>query len=152
MAKQKSLVDILEGHTTDIPADKEALGRLLRLCPPSLPSDLDGTYYVKMLTGIIPDFSAFGHRKNFRHEGRAVVGENIFWEKTAWGSFRVVVRMWDEGSRTVIDYDTPQNTFSRRIRDTIVTVQKGRLYLGKFHLVICGKPRFIGFFTLTKKG
>ena len=113
--------------------------------PPN-PSELWGVYKIKMLTGIFPDLSRFGHIKKFYSMNSNVVGCNSFNHHFKWGYFKVYT-----SSKTVIDYDLKVNWFSRRIKDNVVTITPQKLYLGKFYYMIFGKPRFIGYFTMEKQ-
>lgn len=119
------------------------------------PDELQGDYDIQMLTGIIPDFSRIGHIKRFYHYRgdhtvNIVSGHNVFAGKLPWGYFLALKEQWSR-METVINYGSSGNWFSGRIRDTLSTVEAGRVYLGKFHLVIFGKPRFFGFFSMIKK-
>lgn len=134
-----------------IPRNRKALDQFYLTGKSPHPNELEGTYTVQMLTGIIPDFSWLGHTKNFRHTANGVEGENRFGAGFKWGKFCVQEQNWPNGMQTVIDYAQPSNLFSRGIRDTLVIVEPGRAYLGKFHYIFGGRPRFFGYFSLIKQ-
>ena len=110
--------------------------------------DLSGVYMVRMLTGLIPDFSKWNHRKAMG--GGA--GFNLFWQDTMWGYFSI---KYDDvagiGPVVLLDYDHPCNSFlTRRIRDYVREVMPG-LYIGTFNYILNASPRFVGYFWLKKQ-
>ena len=116
--------------------------------------ELEGEYTVVMLTGPIPTLEAIGHHKAFRRQGDQVVGENFFWKKTGWGHFRVedsAPAEPGEPPSLLLNYDVPANVLSRRVRDRVRCVTPGELYLGRFNIMLLGKPRFIGYFALSRR-
>ena len=105
--------------------------------------DLKGEYRVKMLTGPFLFLNVPGDRKRFCGGS----GFNILGKKKEWGFFFLE----DAPGMLIINYDRPVNSNSvRRIRDHIRYVPERGYYIGKFNMIINGKLRFLGWFTLTK--
>jgi len=114
-------------------------------------SELSGEYLVNIV--MVPGYRSFSHQKIFYRANNKVLGYNVLFDKT-WGHFSV-----QEGSVTapdslnvaVINYNRPENSFIiRRIRDYIRCVKRNTLYIGRAHYLVCGTPRFLGYFTLEK--
>lgn len=131
---------------------KEALEKIYKSGISPNPSELRGIYKITMLTGFLPDLSRFGHVKQFYHLFLNVSGYNMFDYWFKWGYFRVYLDNKKSPPETVINYNQKKNWVSKKIIDTIVTVTPNQLYLGKFHYVIFGKRRFIGYFEMEKQG
>ena len=114
-------------------------------------SDLSGEYLVNVV--MVPGYRSFIHRKVFYREHNKVLGYNLLFHKT-WGHFSVEegsVAAPDSLNVAVINYNRPENTMMiRRIRDHIRCVKRDTLYIGRANYLVCGKPRFLGYFTLEK--
>lgn len=117
-------------------------------------SEFSGEYTVDMLT-VLPSLQRFAHRKVFHHDNTTVSGHNVLFSNTIWGHFFLeqgICPQVDSGKVIVINYNTTKNSFlTRRIRDHVRCIEKNRLYLGRFNLVVMGRPRFLGFFSLSKR-
>ncbi|MBI2591608.1 MAG: hypothetical protein HYW34_02940 [Candidatus Brennerbacteria bacterium] len=136
--------------------NKEILSEIYKNGSSPDPIELKGIYKITMQTGIIPNLSWLGHIKTFSHfispYNFNVVGCNSFNGWFRWGYFEVQRHYLSVSPFfTVIDYDLKANWLSRRIKDTIVTIMPKQLYLGKFHYMIFGKPRFLGYFTMERQ-
>ena len=108
--------------------------------------DLKGEYRVKMLTGPFLFLNVPGDTKYFCLCG-ANHGFNILGKNKDWGFFFLE----DAPGQIVINYNEKANGKTvRRIRDHIRYVPNCGYYIGKFNMVISGKLRFLGWFTLTK--
>lgn len=129
--------------------DKKVLEEKYKNGTPSDPSELSGIYKITMLTGFLPDLSSFGHIKTFYHLPNTA-GCNSFNGWFKWGYFRVYLDNEKSPPKTVINYNQKTNWLSKRIIDTVVAITPKQLYLGKFHYMIFGKPRFIGYFMMEK--
>ena len=104
-----------------------------------------------MLRGPFPDLRILSHRKRFWLDGKNVVGCNVLLTDRKWGYFRV--RSGKDLERcTVIDYDFPVNTFTHRIVDEVRVTDYANLLIGKFCVVLAGRPRRVGWFTLRRRG
>lgn len=124
----------------------EELGALFKqgYCPDL--EEFDGRYEVKML----------GWLKFFPDNYKVVLacnGVNRLWGNKTWGHFEV--RWWameDAGKCLWLNYSVPGNgIITRRIRDLIRQLSD-EFYIGKFHYVLFGKPRFLGYFILRRVG
>ncbi len=117
------------------------------------PAEFEGEYEVDMLT-VLPSLRRFAHRKTFEKTGGAVTGRNVLFRSSCWGGFFLEesVIPGPEGLKAVvINYNIRGNTFlTRRIRDYVRSVDGTRVYLGRFTLMVNNKPRFLGYFSLTK--
>lgn len=120
---------------------------------PSLP-EFDGEFTVDMLT-VLPSLRRFSHRKLFYSENGKVSGCNVLFRDMKWGHFYLelgVCEDLDSLPVTEINYNRDRNVFiTRRIRDYVRCVEQEILYLGRFHYMISGKPRFAGYFSLARK-
>ncbi len=118
-------------------------------------SEFSGEYAVDMLT-LIPSLRRFSHRKVFYQRNNRTEGHNVLLNNTTWGSFFLEQSICRElGSLNVvlINYNRDGNSFiTRGIRDYLRCVEKDTLYLGRFNYIVLGKPRFRGYFSLTKIG
>jgi hypothetical protein len=119
------------------------------------PSSIEfiGEYGVDMLTAF-PSLRRFAHRKVFEPTARGVAGRNVLFRNLCWGRFfleEAVMPGPEKLKVVVINYDTGGNTvLTRRIRDYVRAVEGTDLYLGRFSVLLGGKPRFLGYFSLTK--
>jgi hypothetical protein len=111
--------------------------------------EFQGEYLVDMLT-VLPSLKNFSHRKTFLTENRQVKGCNILFKKKIWGHFFLEHGTWRGLDVLVINYARKENSFSFRMIDYVRCVKKGTLYLGRFNYMLFGKPRFLGYFTLSK--
>jgi hypothetical protein len=103
---------------------------------------------VRMLTGPVLDLGFLHHRKRFWLRGGRVVGCNILGKDFRWGFFTV-----EEGdSSTSIDYGDERNGLSHLISDEVRLPGGGpeNLVVGRFRLRLFGKPRFVGYFSLSR--
>lgn len=114
-------------------------------CPELM--ELEGVFAVKMLTGLLPDFSRFQHRKIICN-GR---GSNVFWDKAEWGYFSVSYNHLDGGRESVLlDYDQRENPlYFRRIRDCVKAITNG-YFLGTFNYLVGSRLVFVGYFLLCR--
>jgi len=117
------------------------------------PTELQGAYAVDMLTAL-PSLKRFGHRKVFVPAPGMATGMNVLLKNLRWGRFFLEEAVMADQERLrvlVINYNTRGNSFlTRGIRDYVRAVEGTRLYLGRFNMIINGKPRFLGYFSLTK--
>lgn len=115
--------------------------------------EFNGEYFVDMLT-VFPSLKCFSHRKVFYHKDNMIVGHNILFTNTVWGHFFVeegICNQQDSLKVAVINYERSENSpVSNRIRDYIRCVDDDTLYLGRFNYIFMGKPRFLGWFSLTR--
>lgn len=141
-----------------LPKSKQKLEEIFKNAPVAEISDLEGEYYVDMLTGILPSIRRFSHRKVFCHENKKITGCNIVFKNFKWGNFFVeksVTPLIDKdgsGEVLVINYDHPKNSFlTNKIRDHIRCIKKRNAYIGRFNYLLNGKLYFLGYFSLLKK-
>lgn len=115
-------------------------------------AEFRGEYLVDMLSWL-PSFKRFSHRKVFYCVNGKTYGHNVLSGRT-WGYFILEEGVCtDMGSTAaaVINYDRTENTFiTRRIRDFVRCVEHGRLYIGRFCYIFSGRPRFLGYFSLSR--
>ena len=114
--------------------------------------EFHGEYFVDMLT-VLPSLKTFSHRKFFYTENNAVKGYNILLHKTIWGHFFLEHGTYEDESAAVlvINYARKENHFfSYRMIDYVRCVEDDTLYLGRFNYILFGKPRFLGYFSLSK--
>ncbi len=133
------------------PEDKRALDKIFKDAEIPNPSEFQGEYFVDMLTAL-PSLKKFSHRKTFRREENKTIGRNILFKGKKWGHFFLEQTGGESGrSKTIINYDVPENSFiTRRIRDEVRRAGNGA-YLGRFNYIFFGKPRFLGYFSLVKR-
>ena len=111
-----------------------------------------GEYFVDMLT-VLPSLKKLSHRKVFFNENNLVQGHNILLNNRIWGHFFLehgTCEDVDSADTIVINYARRENSFSFRMIDYVRCVEDDTLYLGRFNYMIFGKPRFLGYFTLSK--
>lgn len=136
-----------------LPGTTQELSALFSKAEPASLSDFEGEYFVHMLT-VLPSLRKLSHRKIFYTDKKTVRGRNVLFGNVSWGRFYLeegVCEAPGSSRVVVINYDVPENyAFVRRIRDYVRKVDENT-YLGRLNLVILGKPRFIGYFTLEKK-
>lgn len=111
------------------------------------PNGEKAEWRVDMLTGPIPNMGGkwFRHRKVFELVGDEVRGCNILFSNFKWGRF--VVKTHDvEGIDCCIDYNVPENTFTRGIEDFVRTTEDPNVLIGEFYFK--GVRR--AYFTLTR--
>lgn len=108
-------------------------------------TDLVGEYKVKMLSGPFLWLNILGDVKYFFLKE----GYNTLGGLKDWGYFRLQV----DSEKLIINYNMFQNgLIVRDIRDYIRQAKIGKYYIGKFNIVFRGKVKFLGYFTLSKKG
>lgn len=112
---------------------------------------------VDMLTGLIPNMGGWPmrHRKQFYVSSEAsIVGCNMLFCDWHWGWFILNDRLGlpVDLEYLLIDYDCPENgdLVRNRILDRVRTTNDPNVLLGRFYLVWRGKPRFVGYFSLTR--
>jgi hypothetical protein len=117
----------------------------------------EAEWTVRMLTGPVLDMKFLGHRKRFWLEGdgpvksRSVVGCNVLGKDKCWGYFKV--RKGDSFKPTTIDYsDDSRNGLSRLFADEVRVTDYAFLVVGKFYVRLLGGKRFVGYFTLRRRG
>ena len=136
-----------------LPKSNRALWQVFKNGRVPLVKEFQGEYLVRMLTNI-PSLHRIKHRKSFKATEQGVIGKNILFRNFEWGNFFLEEGDIDKPESlkmVVINYATGQNTFlTRRIRDFVRAVDGKRLYLGRFNIVVLGKPVFLGYFSLTK--
>jgi len=123
------------------------------LAPQGKPSE----WRVDMLTGVFPNLAGrpFRHRKRFvPASGGFVRGFNVFFGDYRWGYFFLNDDAYylKEKSSLLIDYRRAENGLLTRghILDEVRTTGDKDVLLGRFNLVVFGKPRFVGYFSLTR--
>jgi hypothetical protein len=105
---------------------------------------------VSMLTGPVLDLGFLKHRKRFWLEGDRVVGCNVLREDSCWGYF--TVEQGDSLTPTTVAYDDARNGPSRLLVDEVRTTDYAFLVIGKFYVKLLGRKRFVGYFTLRRRG
>jgi hypothetical protein len=135
-----------------LPKDNKELTSIIKKARVPDPFEFSGEYAGDMRT-ILPSLKKFSHRKFFFTENNQVKGYNILFQKKIWGHFYLERgTCLDLGSADVlvINYAKRENSFSYRVIDYVRCIEDKTLYLGRFNYVLFGKPRFLGYFTLTK--
>ncbi|MFH0857013.1 MAG: hypothetical protein V1860_03895 [bacterium] len=128
------------------------LDKIFKNASPAEISDLNGEYYVDMLTGVLPSIRRFSHRKIFYQEDGKTTGCNIVFKNFKWGYFFLETRNFTSEQQTAINYAIAENSFlTNKIRDHIKCVEPGKLYIGRFNYLLGGKLYFLGYFSLIKK-
>jgi len=134
-----------------MPRNNTELDAIFRSAPvPSL-SEFQGEYFVDMLT-MLPSLRSFSHRKVFRKENGKIVGCNILFTRLALGRFFVEEALcegFDSSRAVLINYNVPENILFGRVRDYVRRIDED-VYLGRFNILLFGKPHFMGYFTLTR--
>ncbi len=126
--------------------DNYTLRRVFSTSPCPTLHEFHGEYKIKMLSWYLPDFSRWNHRKRIA-DGKGI---NIFWDDTTWGAFSVEYETISGVKYVAFKYSVRQNNFILRgIRDFVRRVTDG-IYLGTFNYNIAGKPRFLGYFLMTR--
>jgi hypothetical protein len=117
---------------------------------------------VTMLTGPVPNMAnpPFDHCKVFVRDlslPEDVGGCNVVFRGRAWGYFKLekgVYAKEDGGDglpSIFISYAVARNgRLTRRIRDHVRTTKDANVLIGRFHYLWHGRPRFLGYFTLTR--
>ena len=108
---------------------------------------------VRLLTGPVLDMKFLSHHQRFWLEGETlkkgrVVGCNVLGRGRRWGFFDV--RKGD--SSTTIDYDDERNRLTKRVHCEVRTTDYASLVVGRLYVRLSGRPRFIGYFTLRRRG
>ena len=86
----------------------------------------------------------------------SVVGCNIMLKDWRWGQFRALPSIGSDGRPILLldyygNFFEPANSFvTRQIRDHLRTTPDPNAMIGKFHIVWRGKPRFVGYFELSR--
>ena len=112
------------------------------------PDEFAGEYAVDILTGPVPSGRVFGHRKRYTVEGGHRENCNVLFRNSRFGYFRLAEST--VGQRcAVFDYDDRRNTILRRMRDHVRRVGDGA-YLGSYNLLIGGRLRLVGYFSMVK--
>jgi hypothetical protein len=136
-----------------LPRNDKELAEIFRNAKEPELSEFNGEYEVDMLTKL-PSLRRFSHRKVFSVEKDGMAGCNVLFRNQKWGHFFLEEGIChDPGPLKVIviNYDRRENTIlTRGIRDFVRCVEDGNLYLGRFNVMLGGKLRFFGFFSLTK--
>lgn len=118
------------------------------------PRELLGSWYVFMLTGILPSFRRWKHHKVFHLPSKQVNGYNAFilpiTGKFEWGRNRITT----PPNYILINYDIDENSpLFRPIRDQIKFVPELGIFIGRFCYKYDGDseehPTFIGYFILA---
>lgn len=137
-----------------LPRNNNKLDEIFKLAINPAGPELKGEYFVNMLTGL-PSLRLFSHRKLFYQENKRVLGYNVLFRKARWGHFfleKGICKEMDNLEVLTINYQQGKNSsFTNKIRDYLRCVEKGNLYLGRFNYILMGKPRFLGYFSLSKK-
>jgi hypothetical protein len=105
---------------------------------------------VRMLTGPVLDMKFLGHRKRFWLDGKVVRGCNVLGKDLCWGHF--VVRKGDSSTPTTFDYDEAGNGPSRLLVDEVRVTDYTFLVVGKIYARLLGGWRFVGYFSLRRRG
>ena len=127
--------------------NKKELQKIWNEAETPIAEDMKGEYQVKMLSGPFLWLNIPGDRKMFDSGS----GFNILGKKKEWGFFFLE----ESPGKLVINYNRvplwhKNGRIVRTIRDHIRYAPKYGYYIGKFNMVIKGKLRFLGWFTLTK--
>ena len=136
--------------TSKFPINNRSLTEIFRIATLPEISEFSGEYFVHMLTGL-PNMRRFGHRKLFCAEDGKILGHNII--KMPWGRFFLEAGVSDVDGRgvVVINYNREGNSFaSRRIRDHVRCIEEQVLYIGRFNYIFISRPRFLGYFLLSR--
>lgn len=122
------------------------------------PDSLPAQWRVRMLTGLIPNMGGpqFRHRKLFV-PGVTIGGCNVLFSDFRWGWFQLekdtysVEAGGDDEPVLLINYDVKKNNcVTGRIRDYVRATMNPNVLIGRFHYMWRGRPRFLGYFTLTR--
>jgi hypothetical protein len=136
----------------DLPKNNSRLSMIFKGARTPDLDEFHGEYSVDMLT-VIPSFKRFSHRKVFYSEGGAVTGHNLLLNRE-WGHFFVEKGKsggTDPFDVIVINYNRSENFFlTRRVRDHVRCIEKGRLYLGRFNYLFMERLFFLGYFSLKR--
>ncbi len=119
---------------------------------PSIEEFVD-EYWVKMLTGMIPNFRWAGHRKRFFIQDGNKIGENIILSNSTFGYFKVEQGQCDDLNNLgviILNYGEKKNFLTRSVRDKVRKIESGQ-YLGRYYNVIDGTYHFKGYFSLERK-
>jgi len=135
-----------------LPKNNRKLTEIFKQAETPKISEFRGKYFVDMLTGF-PTLKKFSHRKIFYPESNKVFGHNVILANKIWGHFFLeegICEKIDSLKVVVINYKREKNFFiSRGIRDYVRRIEDD-LFLGRFNYLLMGKPRFLGYFTLSK--
>ena len=135
-----------------LPRNNDDLAKILKKARVPDIFEFHGEYFVDMLT-VLPSLKRISHRKVFYTENNQVRGYNILFQKKIWGHFFLehgTYKGKDTLDVLVINYARRENSFSYRMIDYVRCVEDDTLYLGRFNYVLFGKPRFLGYFTLSR--
>jgi len=135
-----------------LPGDNKKLTKIFIKARVPDAFEFQGEYQVDMLT-VLPSLKKFSHRKFFFTETNQVKGYNILFRKKIWGHFFLehgTYKGKDTLDVLVINYARRENSFSFRMIDYVRCVENDTLYLGRFNYMLFGKPRFLGYFTLSR--
>ena len=137
----------------NFPKDNKQLDQIfIKGSEPSIEEFVD-EYWVKMLTGMIPNFRWAGHRKRFFSESGNKIGKNIILSNSAFGHFKVELGQCDDLNDLkvlILDYGERKNFLTRSVRDKIRKIES-ESYLGRYYNVINGTYHFKGYFSLEKR-
>ncbi len=137
----------------DLPKNNKKLDQIfINGSEPSIEEFAD-EYWVKMLTGIIPNFRWAGHRKHFSIDKVNKTGRNIILFNNSFGYFKVQTGQCEDLNdlkAVVLNYGGKRNFLTRSVRDKIRMVENG-LYLGRYYSVINDDFYFKGYFSLKKR-
>lgn len=149
----------LEGKAsvTKLPRKNSKLTNLFINGKPVEIDELQNEYYVEMITGFVPNFIKFNHRKRFYKKDGKPYGNNIIFRNYNFGYFdieenQIKVPGDDETHDVLIlNYHNKRNFIWRGMVDQIRCLEYQKLYLGRYNLHFFGKLRFVGYFALTLK-
>jgi hypothetical protein len=135
-----------------LPRNNDDLTKILKKARVPDIFEFHGEYYVDMLT-VLPSLKRISHRKAFFTENNQVRGYNILFRKKIWGHFFLEHGTCDDidsADVLVINYARRENSCSYKMIDYVRCVEDDTLYLGRFNYILFGKPRFLGYFTLSR--
>lgn len=134
------------------PKDNKKLDQIFISGSEPLIEAFTGEYWVKMLTGRIPNFRWAGHRKRFSKDLTNKIGHNIVLNNIVFGHFKVESGLCDDlGDLKVLilNYGNKKNLLTRSVMDKIRKIESG-IYLGRYYTIIDKIPHFKGYFSLEK--
>jgi hypothetical protein len=137
----------------DYPKDNKQLDQIfINGSEPSIEEFMD-EYWVKMLTGMIPNFRWAGHRKRFFVKNKNKIGNNIVLFNNTFGHFKVELGQCDDLNDLkvlILNYGNKKNFLTRSVRDKIRKIES-ESFLGRYYNFINGIYHFKGYFSLEKR-
>jgi hypothetical protein len=118
----------------------------------------EAEWTVRLLTGPVLDLGFRRHRARFwvsdggavlPRKKRRVVGCNVTGEDSRWGYF-AVFKGGESG--TTLDFDEGRNHLTRRISVELRSTSYAYLMVGRLHVRLLGRVRFVGYLTLRRRG